>query len=888
MALSIGDRRLGAILLEQGYVNDNDLQRALDRHGEVGGRLSDILIDTGLVGAKRIARAVEEALGIPLVNLVVVQPTPEALAVLPAKVAQTLLAVPFAVVGGNLRVAFVDPLNSLTIETVEDECGMTVEPYQALREQVQWAIAHHYPELGLDVPQPTDGSEGQGEQLGARLVRRGYVSQEDLDAALVKQKELEEPLGTVLVHLGALTEEQLYMVLAEQANVIFIRNPRDYEPDEATLGLLLRAEALRLSAVPLEEKDGVVTVVTSDPRRREEIERVIGRPLQLALSRPNDVENLIERLYPQKGRLGEAMVQQGTLSRSQLREALQVQSREGRVKPLGEVIVELGYAGSGEIEEALEKQHSGGGRLEDTLVQSGKISPEMLARSLAVQLGYEFLDGGKTTPDAGVATLVPEATARRYSVMPIRMQGGSLVVAMKDPRNVFALDDLRIVVGRDIVPAVMAEKDITRLIERTFGGSDMAALNKELAASAKAKESARDEADLNAALDDNAVVRVVDNIIREAALQEASDIHIEPGESSIKVRLRIDGALREYQELPKASGASIVARIKIIGQLDIAEKRVPQDGRVRFKRGSIDLDLRLSTLPTVYGEKIVMRLLQKASNIPEVEQLGFSEHNYQRFIDTIEKPYGIFLITGPTGSGKSFSTFSILKRISTPDSNTTTIEDPVEYEIPGINQTQVNNAAGLTFARALRSFLRQDPDIIMVGEIRDTETAQIATEAALTGHLVIATLHTNDAPGAITRLEEMGVESFNIGAALIGVLGQRLVRKICQECKIETTPDPEVLRKLGIPEEQLDGAKLYRGAGCTRCNGTGYRGRMAIHELMVVDDSVRRAVSQKLDATGIREVARRESHMRTLREDGLEKAMAGLTTLEEILGNTNA
>lgn len=888
MALSIGDRRLGAILLEQGYVNDSDLQRALDRHVEVGGRLSDILIDSGLVGERRIARAVEEALGIPLVNLSVVQPIPEALAAVGARTAQALTAVPFAIHGGSLRVAFVDPLNSLSIETIEDESGMIVEPYQALREQLQWAIAHHYPELGLDVPDPGDSGESAHEQLGTRLLRRGYVSQADLDEALAKQKESGSPLGAVLIETGALTEEQLYMVLAEQANAIFIRNPRDYEPTEEVLGLLLRADALRLTTVPLEEKDGVVMVVTSDPRKRDDIESVIGKPIEVALARPNDIENLIDRLYPQKGRLGESMINQGTLSRSQLRDALQVQAREGKVKPLGEVIVELGYAGSGEVEEALQKQHTGGGRLEDTLVQSGKISAEMLARSLAVQLGYEFIDPNSTPPDASVALLVPEATARRYSVIPIRMQGGALVVAMKDPRNVFALDDLRIVVGRDIIPAVMAEKEITRLIERYFGASDMVALNKELAANARAKESARDEADVSATLDDNAVVRVVDNIIREAALQEASDIHIEPSESSIKVRLRIDGALRDYQELPKASGQSILARIKIIGNLDIAEKRVPQDGRVRFKRGSIDIDLRLSTLPTVYGEKAVMRLLQKASNIPEVEQLGFSEHNYQRFIDTIEKPYGIFLITGPTGSGKSFSTFSILKRIATPDSNTTTIEDPVEYEIPGINQTQVNNAAGLTFARALRAFLRQDPDIIMVGEIRDTETAQIATEAALTGHLVIATLHTNDAPGAITRLEEMGVESFNIGAALIGVLGQRLVRKICQECRVETTPDPEVLRKLGIPEEDVQGARLYRGAGCPRCNGTGYKGRMAVHELMVVDDAVRRAISQKLDATGIRHVARSESSMRTLREDGLEKALAGLTTLEEILGNTNA
>lgn len=886
MALSIGDRRLGAILLEQGYVNDADLQRALDRHMEVGGRLSDILIDIGLVGERRIARAVEEALGIPVVNLTVVTPAPEALAAVTAQTAQNLQGIPFAINDGMLRVAFVDPLNSLSIETIEDESGLIVEPYQAMRDQILWALAHHYPELGLNVPKPGEG-EGPVETIGSRLLKRKYVSEQELDEALQRRRQTDEPLGQVLINMGAITEEQLYQVLAEQADAIFIRNPRDYEPGENLLGLMLRQDALRLSAIPIDEKNGVITVVTSDPRKRPDIEALIDRPIQLALARPADIENLVDRLYPQKGRLGEAMIQQGILSRAQLRDALQVQNREGKIKPLGEVIVELGYAGATEVDEALQKQHTGGGRLEDTLVQSGKLSPEMLARSLAVQLGYEYIDPNQAPPDASVALLIPEATARRYTVVPIRMQGNALVIAMKDPRNVFALDDLRIVVGREIIPAVMAEKEITRLIERYFGASDMAALNKELAANAKSKESARDQEDLSA-LDDNAVVKVVDNIIREAALQEASDIHIEPTESHVKVRLRIDGSLRDYQELPKAAAQSILARIKIIGNLDIAERRVPQDGRVRFKRGAIDLDLRLSTLPTVYGEKAVMRLLQKASNIPEIEQLGFSEHNFQRFIDTIEKPYGIFLITGPTGSGKSFTTFSILKRISTPDVNTTTIEDPVEYEIPGINQTQANPAAGLSFARALRAFLRQDPDIIMIGEIRDGETAQIATEAALTGHLVIATLHTNDAPGAVTRLEEMGVESFNISASLIGVLAQRLVRKICSECKVETTADPEVLRKLGIGEDRVSGAKLYRGAGCPRCNGTGYKGRMAIHELLVVEEPVRRAISHGKSATEIGDVARSEANMRTLREDGLDKAMQGLTTLEEILANTNA
>ncbi|ASN80096.1 ATPase, T2SS/T4P/T4SS family [Deinococcus ficus] len=887
MALSIGDRRLGAILLEQGYINDTDLQKALSRHAEVGGRLADVLIDTGLVAEKRIARAVEEALGIPLVNLTIVNPDVEALKRVRAETASTHHAFPFAVEAGKLRVALVDPLSTVSIEALEDDSNMDIEVYQALRSQIQWAIATHYPELNLPVPEADEALGGSPveERMGDRLVSRGLITKEQLQAALDVQAQTGDLLGVTLVSQKAITEEQLYESLAEQYGYPFVHNPRDFNPSQEVLGCMLRADALRLNAVPVDDSVLSVTVVTSDPTKKDDIQAVVGRPVSLVLTRPRDLENMIERLYPQRGRLGEAMVNEGVLSREQLREALQVQAREGKVKPLGEVIMELGFAEEGEISSALEKQNSGGGRLEDTLVQSGKLSPEMLARSLAAQLGYDFLDPIQNPPDAGVIKEIPEQTARRYSVIPVRYQGNAIVIAMKDPRNVFALDDLKLLTGREVIPAVMAEKDITRLIERYYGSNDMAALNEQL--SQGGKKEAAEEVDLSAGLDDNAVVRVVDSLIREAALQDVSDIHIEPSETAVRVRYRIDGVLREQPPLPKASAASVLARIKILGHLDISERRVPQDGRVRFKKGSIDIDLRLSTLPTVYGEKAVMRLLQKASNIPEVEQLGFSDYNMQRYSDVIQKPNGIFLVTGPTGSGKSFTSFSTLKRIAVPEKNTTTIEDPVEYEIPGIIQSQVNNTAGLTFARALRAFLRQDPDIIFVGEIRDQETAKIAVEAALTGHLVLATLHTNDAPGAIIRLDEMGVEPFNISASVVGVLAQRLVRRVCQECKQPTNADPDVLRRLGITEKDIQGAHLMRGAGCPRCGGTGYKGRMGIHELMVIDEPLRHAIGSGKTASEIKEVALTQSGMKTLRQDGIEKALEGRTTLEEVLAVTS-
>jgi type IV pilus assembly protein PilB len=878
--LSIGDRRLGAILLQLGFVSDTDLQRALERHNETGGRLADILIDTGIVNERRIARAIEDELGYPLVNLTLVEPEPEATALIDGLKAQELDAFPFKIENGKLRVAFVDPLNTMGIEAIEDATDYIVEPHQALRDHVKWAIASYYPELGLEVPDIGKLSSPEEERLGNRLIKKNLISNSQLEQALAIQEPGGEQVGKILVRLGFLPEVELFRVLAEQSNVSYFDDSASLQVSEDVSSLMLRSDAVRFQAVPILDDGSSITVACPEPKRQPDIQALFKKQVRIAMMSPTQVELLIERIYTNKGRLGEDLVQQGKVNREQLAEALRVQRKQGKTKPLGEVLIELGYANADEVERALAKQKTGGGRLEDTLVQSGKLSPEMLAKSLAVQLGYEFVNPGQDAPDPGVITLIPENQARRYTLFPYKMQGNALQVLMKDPRNVFAIDDLKLMTGREIVPVVAVEGDIQKLIDRAYGSSGINAdeLNKELAAlnsGSKAEE-------VDSSLDDNAVVRTVDHIIREAVLAEASDIHIEPTPDEVRVRLRIDGNLKEISRLPKASANSIAARIKIMGGLDIAERRVPQDGRVSFRSKGMSCDLRLSTLPVKYGEKIVMRILQKSANIPEIEDLGFSDYNLQRYKDLIQEPYGIFLITGPTGSGKSYTTFSSLKRIATPDINVTTIEDPIEYEIPGLNQSQVNNAAGMTFARALRSFLRQDPDIIMVGEIRDTETAKIAVEAALTGHLVVGTLHTNDAAGAITRLEEMGVELFNISASLVGVLAQRLVRKVCKDCKQELPADPDVLRRLGVKEEQLVGRTIVKGTGCNKCGDTGYKGRMAIHELLVVDEHVRKAIIEHKTSTEVRQIAREKSGLVTLMEDALEKALQGKTTLEEI------
>ena len=880
--LSIGDKRLGAMLLERGYVSDNNLKQAIDRHKEVGGRLADILVSIGVISEQRIARAVEEAMGIPLVVLPRVEVVPEALTKVPAELAQELLALPFAINGTRLRVAFHDPLDPLAIEEVEDAAQCTVEPYQALRRELQWAIATYYPGLGLAPPKEFEVDVGQ--RLGTLAISKGLITEAQLQQALDKQQRTGGLLGRILIDQGSISEEALGRLLAEQAAIPFVSRLSDAVISDKLAANLLRLDAIQFNAVPYKEEGGTLLVAISDPRKIPDIEAIVNRPLRFIGSPEAEIRQRIEQLYVgDKGRLGETLLQNGRIKREQLRRALEEQNKLGKVKPLGEILVDLGYVTQGEVEEALNRQRSGGGRLEDTLVQSGKISPEMLARSLAMQLGYEFVDEGKIQIDPYAVTLVPEGTVRRYAAMPIRLEGNTLVVAMKDPRHVFALDDIKLISGKEILPAVATEETLQRLINRFYrSGEDMDELARAVLEEIGTKEVASDG---ESAIDDNALVKVVNNIIREAVLNDISDIHIEPRPEKVVIRVRKDGLLREYMTMPKAAAGALAARVKIMGGLNIAERRLPQDGRVRFRDRSAEVDLRLSTLPTVYGEKCVMRLLKKAASIPEIEQLGFAEYNFQRFEDLIKKPYGMFLITGPTGSGKSFTTFSILKRIAVPEVNVTTIEDPVEYEVPGINQTQVNIKAGLDFARALRSFLRQDPDIIMVGEIRDTETAKIAVEAALTGHLLIATLHTNDASGAVTRLSEMGIEPFNVSASLLGVLAQRLVRKVCKDCKVEHTPDPDVLRRIGLSDSQIKGKKLYRGVGCDKCGGSGYDGRYAIHELLVVDEELEMAIVKDKSAGEIKELAVANG-MKTLREDGINKALQGITTLEEVLART--
>jgi Type II secretory pathway, ATPase PulE/Tfp pilus assembly pathway, ATPase PilB len=602
--LSIGDKRLGAILLDSGLLTDEELQMALERHREAGGSLAEVLVDMGLLSERRIAQAIEDHFGIPLVELHKMEIPPKVRALLPAEKAKELQAIPFALneEAGVVRVAFVNPLDTPALQEVEDLTGLVVEPYQATKSDFLYALAKNYPELGLPLPPPPSGPGQEELKLGELLVKKGLISRDVLEEALVEQERTGDLLGRILVQKG-LKEEDLYQALAEQKGLEFLPSTEGLTIDPAATSLLLRSDALRYSAVPVAIREGKVEVVLADPRHLEAVEELLGRPARFLLTLPKAWEDLFHRAYPEKGRLGEVLVQEGRLSREGLREALEVQKRLPKAKPLGEILVELGLARPEDVEEALKKQRQGGGRLEDTLIQSGKLKPEALAQAVATQLGYPYINPEENPPDPGAALLIPEDLARRYGVFPHHVEGKTLVLLMKDPRNILALDDVRLALKRkglnyEVTPAVATEAAITKLIERFYGKEELGELAKELSKGYQQEEEAA-----IGELDESAAQKFVKQVIREAYLQDASDIHVEPRPTDVLVRLRVDGTLRQYTTLPKGALSPVISVIKIMGGLNIAEKRLPQDGRVRYREGTIDLDLRLSTLPPSTGRR---------------------------------------------------------------------------------------------------------------------------------------------------------------------------------------------------------------------------------------------------------------------------------------------
>ena len=548
---------------------------------------------------------------------------------------------------------------------------------------------------------------------------------------------------------------------------------------------------------------------------------------------------------------------------------------------LGTILLEAGVVTAEALVRAQQEQADTGLSLARVLVENGYLEERALVGALAAHLGLDFVELADRQIDTEAASLVPEQMARRYGVLPLGFaEDGALIVAMSDPSNVLAQDDLRTVTDREIRPVMATRTDIGEAIDRFAGMAD--AVEDIAGDMGLAEDDLADLSHVREIVDDAPIVKFVNALISRAVTDRASDIHIEPQEREVRVRYRVDGVLHDVTSQSRKIHSGVVSRLKIMADMDIAERRIPQDGRISVRTGGKTIDLRVSTLPTVYGEKVVMRILDKSSILLQLEDLGFLESNLARYRASFSKPYGMILVTGPTGSGKSTTLYATLNIISKPSVNVVTVEDPVEYRLPGISQVQVHPKAGLTFPTALRSILRQDPDVVLVGEMRDHETAQIGMEAALTGHMVLSTLHTNDAPSAVTRLTEMRIDPFLVASAVDCVLAQRLARRLCGQCREAYTPTMAELESAGIPLDEHDRLPtLYRAVGCAHCARTGYRGRLAVHEIMTVSEEIERMIVEKASTDDIAKMAKTQG-MHSLREDGLAKVLMGQTTLEEI------
>ncbi|MBP9560488.1 MAG: Flp pilus assembly complex ATPase component TadA [Syntrophorhabdaceae bacterium] len=558
-----------------------------------------------------------------------------------------------------------------------------------------------------------------------------------------------------------------------------------------------------------------------------------------------------------------------------------------RIRRIGEILVEAGKIKESDLQKALAEQKKYGEKIGKVIVKMGLLTENELISTLSKQLGISIINLDKITIPEEIIRLVPDSICKNYMVIPVERHFNVLRLAMVDPLDINALDEVAKVVRLEIEPCIARENELKRALERYYGVKTMIDEVLEKLKDEETEEEPEAERDIGVdkliseGVDEEPIIRLVNSILSQGVADNASDIHIEPQENEMRIRMRLDGKLKEVPSPLKRMFLPIVSRIKIMAGLDIAKTRVPQDGRFDIKEGMRDVSVRVSTYPTIHGEKVVLRLLDKNTALYGIDRLGLIDEDKEKILRVLKRPYGFILSTGPTGSGKSTTLYAILTHINTPEKNIITIEDPVEYTIENIAQSQVNPKAGLTFDSGLRAILRQDPDVIMVGEIRDRETAAIATHAALTGHIVLSTFHTNDAAGALVRLVEMGVEPYLVASSVTCCIAQRLMRKICEECKEQYYPPVVVFENLGIKEY----VPLYRGRGCPACRNTGYKGRVGTFEILVVDDEIRELIVRKASSEEIKRRAK-DRGMGEMKDDAIKKAILGITTLEEAFNIT--
>jgi type IV pilus assembly protein PilB len=750
--------------------------------------------------------------------------------------------------------------------------------------------------------------EMSGDRIGDILLSEGTISREQLDLALTMQRNDPRRLGEILLSLGYVTAADLARALAQHMKLeyVVISELSDEEVDSKALDLLDEQTLRKYMVLPLRFEERRLIVAVADPTNLyalEDLRMMTNHPIRAVVVTEEDLEDAYTRLFgagedgpeteeestaPSEGSDGGTTgdttgrdVEEDGAPKETTRRA-----RAGTISGrIGDILVSEGTITPEQLQEGLALQREDRREIGKILLSLGYVKEVDLARALAKRLRLDYVELNEKDVDRGAASLVDQKVLRRHGAIPMRVENGRLIVAMTDPNNFYALEDLRMISGYPVTPVVALESEIRQIQNKVFAISqDVTDLLEEADDRGVALEDVG-EVELGDGSADNApVVRLVSSILQQAVGEGASDIHVEPRARELTIRVRVDGVLREIMSVPPKLQNGVIARLKILASLNIAERRIPQDGRFSVRLGDQKVDLRVATLPTVFGEKVVLRLLNTASVDVNLAGLGFAPEVLATYREIFGRPYGTVLVTGPTGSGKSTTLYATLDELNTPQKNIITVEDPVEYRMRGINQIQVNSKVGLTFSSGLRSILRSDPDVVMIGEIRDRETAKISVEAALTGHLVLATLHTNDAPAAVTRLVEMGVEPFLVSSAIDCVIAQRLARRLCERCKRKSEVDEGTLTELGFPFSRYGDVEtnFHEAVGCERCGGSGYRGRIGIYEMMVVSGRIREMILKRVSTDEVSQVAESEG-MARLRDDGLIKAARGVTTIEEVL-----
>ncbi|NLO76835.1 MAG: Flp pilus assembly complex ATPase component TadA [Clostridia bacterium] len=836
---------VGNYFVKKGEITEKQLAEALNKHEKTGKRMEEILMEEGYVSEDKIKDYLRNRYNIVSVNLSEQDIQADVPLLISEDIARDYILIPFKKSQYRLLVAMVDPYDLDAIEEVEKATGLTVLPRKAKAREIMQKIELHF---------------------SGKQPKNIFKAAEILEKNLDKAKKLEEEAKLRAEKEARLkAEEEARLRAEEEARKKAEEEARRKAEEEAKKNFEVNAE--KAGKVETYGEDIIEKKLSEDlPKENKKIE---------SADISDDI--LKDRIISKQNR--EVRHLRNTSVQEKIKE-LKVRLANKKVR-LGAVLVETGLLSEENLEAALKIQKETKHRLGEILVDNGLVQESDMVTILSELMGFPYVELSTMLLDPKIPALIKESLARKHVLIPLKIENGRLAVAMSDPLNVYAIDDIRISTGYGVIPYIAGKRDILKAIELYYGQQSTEEAVEDLMKELDTEEIKNLDKETLSEINNAPLVRLVNSLLRQAVVMKASDVHIEPFENYVRVRFRIDGDLQEIMSLDINTHAAVVARIKIMGKMDIAEKRIPQDGRVGIKLEDRRIDLRLSTLPTTYGEKIVIRILDRENVFIHKSQLGFTPTNIERLNKIIRYPYGIILVTGPTGSGKTSTLYTILSELNKVNRNIITVEDPIEFKISGLNQVQVNPKANLTFASGLRAILRQDPDIIMIGEIRDVETVEIAVRAAITGHLVLSTIHTNDTASTVVRLIDMGIEPYLISSSVVGIIAQRLVKKICLDCKEEYYPTEDERKLLGIDESVL----LYTGRGCPTCNNTGYKGRSAIAEIMQINSEIKALIDQGKNTAEIKRAAKAQG-MIDLQENCRELVLNGVTTIDEYIRNT--